>query len=120
RLPSYRTSRVFLTVLVQGELSLYLYTHTRQNFYVDHVGETMELISHEYRVSNGASMYIVKDEANNYQYQLKQFSNWCVGLNTDKVQYTTKSLMKFVVKCNNESAPEKITYTKTLEKVKVS
>ncbi len=125
--------KVFLSVLVQGTVDLYLYRHSRDNFYLKTDEGIFELISHEYVALNTKDELVIKGELttglskyrvmtgdkDNYKYQLKHHFPSCSYEEIDQLRYTAKHLMNFVVSCNQQMGADEITFIKKLDKTRI-
>lgn len=117
--PSSIEKRVFLKVLVRGEVSLFFYKDKRDHFYIEENNQTYELISNQYLIKRRGRFLVVRANETKYQEQLSELDANCAGANTKKVRYKVSSLTEFILKCNDEGAPGYVSYTFNKGKVKV-
>jgi hypothetical protein len=119
-LPSTREERVFLKVLVQGELSLYQYRQHRVNFYIEEEQEVIELISREYVVNVGGAFVLVDRDEEKYIQQLDELKTDCSQISKRRIDYNENKLSRFVVSCNVYNETGELVYLPDTETIKVS
>ena len=114
--PSTRTDTVFLTTLVKGALSLYLYRDERVHFYLeDHAG-IGELIHHQYLTLRDGMKYQVTEER--YQQQVAQVAALnCPAVETEDVSYHLSALKRFTEACNRQSALGRVRFVREPRRV---
>lgn len=127
---SSREAEVFLEVLIESDpINLYLYRHSRENFYIEGPQDFVELISHEYvarglnnernttgdKGTGAGTPSIMREDADIYKYQLKKFFPYCDGQKPEETKYTQKSLVGFVLGCFENSDQQQITFVKKID-----
>lgn len=95
-----RKDRVFLKVLVEGDLSLYQYRELRSNFFIEENGKITALISHEFVVKQRGRFVFVDTFKDEYIRQLKRTETDCRNISKKNLDYEAESLAKYVSRCN--------------------
>lgn len=99
-LTKFTSKKVFLKLLVEGDVNLFYYYGSRDNFYIDTGSRFLQLISHITLRNVNERLVPGEENRNLYKIQLGSIKK-CVDLDTKSLVYNRSSISDFVRKCNS-------------------
>lgn len=109
-LPLSLLRQVFLKSLIRGTTSLFLFKTERPHFYLEEKGQITQLVSNQYVVLSEGKYQLRKEYEYSYREQLSIFNTSCNDNETSKVEYSSASLVDFILKCHLDEKSDEITY----------